>query len=79
MLSDFGVSRVLVASHVTTCTTSFKGTTRWMAVEFFPQANGTFSGKPATANEQTDVWAFGMTVYVSSHLFLFGYFVTVIM
>jgi len=79
MLSDFGVSRVLVASHVTTCTISFKGTTRWMAVEFFPQANGTFSGKPATANEQTDVWAFGMTVYVSSHLFLFGYFVTVIM
>jgi len=79
MLSDFGVSRVLVASHVTTDTTSFKGTTRWMAVEFFPQTNGTFSGKPTTANEKTDVWAFGMTVYVSSHQLLFGYSVTVIM
>jgi serine/threonine protein kinase len=66
MLSDFGVSRVIDASHVTTDTTSVRCSTRWMAYELFPQLDGTSYRKPVTPNERTDVWAFGMTVYVSS-------------
>jgi serine/threonine protein kinase len=69
MLSDFGVSRVIMASHVTTDTTSFRGSTRWMAREFFPDLDGTSFPEPVKANEKTDVWAFGMTVYVSNYAF----------
>jgi serine/threonine protein kinase len=65
MLSDFGISRVIVASQVTTDTTSVKCSMRWMARELFPELHGTSFLDPVKANEKTDVWAFGMTVYVS--------------
>jgi serine/threonine protein kinase len=66
MLSDFGVSSVFAASQVNADTTSFKGSVRWMAIEFYEQIHGTSPGTMVKANEKTDVWAFGMTVYVST-------------
>jgi serine/threonine protein kinase len=74
MLSDFGVSRVVVASQVTTDTSNVKGSMRWMAFEFFILLNNASSPLVA-ANEKTDVWAFGMTVYVS-HQMSFGLSIT---
>jgi hypothetical protein len=77
MLSDFGVSRVIAASNITTGT-SAGCSTRWMAYELFPpldevpQLDGTSYRRPVTANEKTDVWAFGMTVYVSNDRFSFA-------
>jgi serine/threonine protein kinase len=69
MLSDFGVSRVMVASQVVTESTSFKGSTRWMAPELFLPSDETLGRITVTANKKTDVWAFGMTIYVGSTTF----------
>jgi serine/threonine protein kinase len=79
MLSDFGVSRVIVASQVTTDTTSVKGSMRWMAPELFTPPDGASSNQPIEANEKTDVWAFGMTVYVDIIVILLGFYLTGIM
>jgi serine/threonine protein kinase len=65
LLSDFGISRVIVTSHVTADTTSFKGSIRWIAIECVTPPDGYSLFRPVIANEKTDVWAFGMTVYVS--------------
>jgi serine/threonine protein kinase len=62
MLSDFGVSSVVIASQIISDPTNFKGSARWMAIEFYVQNQGIL----VKANEKTDVWAFGMTIYVSS-------------
>jgi serine/threonine protein kinase len=64
MLSDFGVSSIFAASQVISDTTTLKGSARWMAIEFYTQMSSS-SGMVVKANEKTDVWAFGMTVYVS--------------
>jgi serine/threonine protein kinase len=74
LLSDFGVSRVIVTSHVDADTTSFRGSIRWMAIEFFTPSNRSASSsfQPLIANKKTDVWAFGMTVYVSILMILFS-------
>jgi serine/threonine protein kinase len=69
MLSDFGVSSVFAASQVISDTTTIKGSARWMAIEFYTQLS---SGMIAQANEKTDVWAFGMTVYVGADLYPSG-------
>jgi hypothetical protein len=75
MLSDFGVSRIMAASQVTTETTGVKGSTRWMAIEFM-SIDGSSSSQSTTANERTDVWAFGMTVYVSLYKTTSGFSMT---
>lgn len=41
------------------------GTTRWMSPELFLQ-----DGKPVLHTKNSDIWAFGMAVYVS---FIFSY------
>jgi serine/threonine protein kinase len=64
MLTDFGVSRVIATSNVTTDTTSFKGSTRWMAPELL-EFDETRAHEPVQSDEKTDIWAFGMTIYVS--------------
>jgi serine/threonine protein kinase len=67
MLTDFGVSRVIAASNVTTDTTSFKGSTRWTAPELLmPEFDEARVHEPVKAHEKTDIWAFGMTIYVSN-------------
>ena len=64
LLSDFGVSRMLIASGTLDHTTTLGGTARWMAVELLkPTEEG---DAPALPTTESDVWAFGMTVYVST-------------
>jgi hypothetical protein len=36
-----------------------------MAIDFFMPPGSASPSQPTIANEKTDVWAFGMTVYVS--------------
>lgn len=69
LIMDFGVSRIMAASMSGMCKTSArsnKGTVRWTAIELFA-----YSEEPATessiATEKSDVWAFGMVVYVSGY------------
>ena len=62
LLSDFGVSRMLIASGTLDHTTTLGGTARWMAVELLkPTEEG---DAPALPTTESDVWAFGMTIYV---------------
>ncbi|KLO09791.1 kinase-like protein [Schizopora paradoxa] len=58
LLTDFGISRMdsLSAGYTSH---SVRGTARWQAVEFFRLSDG----PPPVHTRQTDVWAFGMTVY----------------
>ena len=64
MLSDFGVSRLLVNSMTVAGTSSLKGVMRWMAPELI-LPNEEIQMKHACHTKATDVWAFGMVVYVS--------------
>ena len=62
LVTDFGISHALATSSARAQTTSgAKGTVRWMAVELF----GFGSASSTKATKESDVWAFGMTVYVS--------------
>ncbi len=61
LLTDFGISRMDALSAGYT-TRSVGGSTRWQAFELLDIKN---DGSPApTHTKMTDVWAFGMTVYV---------------
>ncbi len=63
ILSDFGLSLALLqsASWATTTSGLTKGTVRWMAKELF------VPGNPLPKHdEKSDIWAFGMVVYVRS-------------
>jgi serine/threonine protein kinase len=62
VLSDFGVSRLLVNSVTISGTTSLKGAVRWMAPELIAPADTPSEHEFHT--KATDVWAFGMVVYV---------------
>ena len=72
LLADFGLSHMLVslASINFSASSSFKGTVRWMAPELMVQDN-----RPTI---QSDIWAFGMIIYVCEldfvHLWLFTIF-----
>ena len=63
MLSDFGVSRLLVNSMTVAGTTSLKGVMRWMAPELVLPSEGIVSGH-RFHTKATDVWAFGLVIYV---------------
>lgn len=62
-ICDFGISSILAASSTFGATSSHnygtRGSLRWMAVEFFEMTD-----PPVLHSEKSDVWAFGMTVYV---------------
>lgn len=60
LLTDFGISRMDSLSTGYT-SHSVRGTARWQAVEFFRLGEG----PPPEHTKNTDLWAFGMTVYVS--------------
>lgn len=62
LLTDFGVSRMDALSAGFT-THTVKGSTRWQAKEFFDILEDDAPAPIHTVN--TDIWAFGMTVYVS--------------
>ncbi len=61
LLTDFGVSRMdaLTAGYTTK---SVKGNARWQAKEFFEIMDD--DAPPPTHTVKTDIWAFGMTIYV---------------
>jgi len=55
LVADFGISVLLSASQTLSTTTGgVKGSIRWMAKELFDGSN---------SSKESDVWAFGMTVY----------------
>jgi serine/threonine protein kinase len=62
LLSDFGISRLLINSVEIAGTTTLKGTARWMAPELIAPED--IDSKHEFHTKATDVWAFGMTVYV---------------
>ena len=61
-ISDFGMSRMIGASQRIrqTTTGSIRGSIPWMAMELFESGES-----KVTYTRETDIWAFGMTVYVS--------------
>lgn len=60
MLSDFGISHMLSSTTAFMGTTGgLKGSVRWMAYE---QLTG---AAESVFSKEADVWAFGMTIYVS--------------
>ena len=59
-LTDFGLSTALSSSA--TVTFSATGTVRWMAVELFAVRPDDDDSPVHT--EATDIWAFGMVIYV---------------
>ena len=60
VLCDFGASRISDASlSIGRPSSGDKGTTRWLAIELIRESDA------KNYSEETDVWAFGMTVYVS--------------
>lgn len=65
LLADFGLSQVLYPLFSTVgqsnSSGSPKGTVRWMAPELLGDSDGSLS---LNSNEKSDVWAFGMVVYV---------------
>ncbi len=64
LLTDFGVSRMeTLSTGRTNRNGNVGGTIRWQAVEFFKIIDEGDSSQEYTL--ETDVWAFGMTVYVS--------------
>ena len=65
LLTDFGVAGRVEGSIATSGTTQTRGTTRWMAVELFLNSSASEDGLN-TRTKESDVWAFGMTCYVSS-------------
>ena len=60
LICDFGISRILShsLSNGGTSSANLKGSARWMAPELFNLEIDTHHTK------ETDMWAFGMTVYV---------------
>lgn len=71
MLSDFGTSRVVRAETTLTGTSTFKFSLRWTAIELLMPGDTTglnFGGKQYNFHTaSSDVWAFGMVLYVRSH------------
>ncbi len=64
VLTDFGGSRMdSLSSGYSSSGCRVSGTLRWQAVELFPPpVDG--DGPPPQHTFETDIWAFGMTVYV---------------
>ncbi|KLO13917.1 kinase-like protein, partial [Schizopora paradoxa] len=58
LLCDFGISRL---TSTTTTSTDIRGSMPWMARELFvvPQ-----NAAPSKHDERSDIWAFGMVIYV---------------
>ena len=62
MLADFGISR-FVSVNGEPAEASYEGSIRWMAVELIDEL---MSGSGRLVHTKgSDVWAFGMVVYVS--------------
>ena len=63
LICDFGLARIATESmSLSMNTTSPRGTPRFLAPEFFALKD---SVQVSVHSKETDVWAFGATVYVS--------------
>lgn len=65
-ICDFGLARLTAASRHQTTTGSLRGSIRWLSPEFLNE--GRLHNKHT---KEADVWAFGMTTYVSRLHFIF--------
>lgn len=63
LLTDFGISRLESSSGTGYNTDSVRGSTRWLAYEFF-QISDNDDDPPPGHNKKTDVWSYGMTLLV---------------
>jgi serine/threonine protein kinase len=63
LLSDFGISRIVIESNTVTGTTSLRGNVRYMAPELLGLQVA--ESKHQFHTKESDVWAFGMVVHVS--------------
>ena len=62
LLADFGIAQMLCSSSSVEPTSSeLKGSVRWMAIELF---NVNDSEQSIRHTKETDVWAYGMVIYV---------------
>ena len=67
-ISDFGTSRLLVNDRTVAGTKKMKGNVRWMAIELLTEQASKPGSNYASHNfhtKESDVWAFGMVLYVS--------------
>lgn len=66
LLADFGVSRHLQLSHSILTTKDHTGSLRWMAIESIKCDihNEEGDNGPRPANQDTDIWALGLTILV---------------
>ena len=74
LLADFGVSRMLAATLTLDKSTSssVKGSSRWMAIELLApciEEPDETDGVPSLQTKESDVWALGMTFYVTHFSF----------
>ena len=66
MLSDFGISRIVEESVTVSGTSSLRGNIRWMSIELLdPRILNESNTKHEFHTKQSDVWAYGMVLYVS--------------
>ena len=62
LICDFGLARIVPETVSLSNTTNMRGSTRWMAPEFFATDD---SMRVSEHSRMTDVWSFGATLYVS--------------
>ena len=69
MICDFGCARIEAASYsVAAPTSTLKGTCNYWAPELL--SHNPDGDKPPNHSVKSDIWAFGMTVYVSDERYL---------
>jgi serine/threonine protein kinase len=70
VISDFGTSRLWMNNATIEGSTTFKHSTRWTAPELFQDASKVQGH--LLHSKETDVWAFGMVVYVRATCVLYA-------
>ena len=63
-INDFGISRIVVNSRTIADSTRVRGNTRWMEPELLSVNLNVLVSEHPSHTKATDVWAFGMVVYV---------------
>jgi serine/threonine protein kinase len=74
VISDFGTSRLLVNNRTVAGTKKMKGNVRWMAIELMkeqpvPPTDNSDNAPHNFHTKESDIWAFGMVIYVRSDIF----------
>ena len=72
-ISDFSTARLLVNDRTVAEIKKMKGNVRWMAIELLTEQHSKPDSSHAPHNfhtKESDVWAFGMVIYVRGHMVL---------